>query len=288
MKLFRRSVSYPWPPAWQLDTGATLWRVLFSGDGRILGEARNLEEKRTWFFCAREEDGAVLWNDLRPGEPWWIGIEDVAEGRFYLHGFRKPDMPQHLGVFAHDLDSGKELWRNEELAFLFAFDGSVYAAQERFNGMHVLRLSVEDGSVVEELGQQNEQVTAMRAMLNERAFAGYRYPRPFDESHPDFGMLRERVHAEAPPDQVTGALDVWQENGVLAMAWHEALPAGRGRVRQRFSVLDAGSGTPLYRDTIVDDAQGPGVDSFFVKDHLLYYVKNYRFLTAHDLSGVTA
>ena len=288
MKLFRRSASYPWPPAWRLDPGGMLWRVLFSGDGRILGEARNLAEKYAWFFCAREEDGAMLWNDLRLDEPWWLGVEDVADGRFYLHGFRKPDMPQHLGIFAHDLGSGEELWRNEELAFLFAFDGSVYAAQERFNGPHVLRLSDTDGSVVEELGQQNERVTAMRAMLNERAFEGYRYPEPFDERHPEFETLRERVHAEVQPEAVTGNLDVWQEDGVIAMAWHETLPGARGRFRQQFTALDARDGTPLFRDTIVEDAQGPGVDSFFVKDHRLYYVKNYRYLTAHDLHGVTA
>lgn len=288
MNIFRRSPAHPWPPLWQLDSGATLWRVLFSGDGRILGEARDLEAKRSWFFCAREEDGGLLWNDLRMEEPWWVGIEDVADGRFYLHGFRKPDMPQHLGIFAHDLDDGKELWRNEELAFLFAFDGSVYAAQERFNGLHVLRLSEEDGSVVEELGQQNERVATMRAMINERAFTGYRYPEPFGETHPEFEALGTRVFAEAPPDRVTGNCDVWREDALLVMAWHEALPQKRGRYRQLLTAMHAGTGSPLFRDVIVEDAQGPGVDSFFAKDQRLYYVKNYRYLTAHDLSGVPA
>lgn len=286
MKLFRRSPSQVWPPAWRLDAGATLWRVLFSNDGRILGEARDLKAKKAWFFCAREEDGRLLWNDLRLEEPWWIGIEDVADGRFYLHGFRKPDMPQHLGIQAFDLATGRLLWRNDDLAFLFAFDGSVYAAQERFNGMHVMRLSQDDGSVVEELGQQNERVNTMRAMLNAHAFEGYRYPRNFDETHPSYDEVRERVFNEVTQDAVTGNLDVWHEEGILAMAWHEAVPEKRGSVRQRFAAVDARSGEPLFRDTIVDAAQGPGVDSFFVKDSRLYYVKNYRILTAHDISVI--
>ena len=74
-------------------------------------------------------------------------------------------MPQHLGIHAYDLATGAPLWSNSELAFLFAFEGSVYASQERFDGLHVLRLSRDDGSVVEELGQQNERVATMRAVL---------------------------------------------------------------------------------------------------------------------------
>lgn len=284
MKFFRRSPSQSWPPVWRIDTGATLWRVLFSEDGHVLGEARDLAAKTAWFFCARETDGTIVWNDLRTDEPWWVGIEEVSDGRFYLHGFRKPDMPQHRGIQAHDLATGRLLWRNEELAFLFAFDGDVYAAEERFNGRHVLRLSKEDGSVAEELGVQDDRVAVMRGMLNERAFAGYRYPQPFDETHPRYAEVRELVLAEVRPERVAGTLDVWSEGGLLVMAWHEEHAEKKGSYRQELRAVDVRDGRTMFRDTIVDAAQGPGLDSFFVKDQRLYYVKNSRILTAHDLS----
>lgn len=288
MKLFRRNPSYPWQPAWQLDADATLWRLKFSNTGRILGEARDLEAKTSWFFCCNEEDGHIRWNGLRLDEPWWIGIEDIDDGRFYLHGFRKPDMPQHLGIFAYDIDSGTPLWNNPELAYLFAFDGSVYASEQRFDGLHVLRLSREDGSVSEELGLQNESVNTMRAILNEKDdFVGYRYPRHFDEAHPVYTDLRERVFAVVDPSAVTGNLDVLHEDGLLLLSWHEALPGRQRSFKQEFAAVDAGSDAVLFRDTIVDEATATGVDSFFIKDSLLFYIKNYRTLTAHDLTRVT-
>jgi hypothetical protein len=279
MKLFRRPPSYPWQPSWRLDPGAVLWRLKFSNTGRILGEARDPESKTSWFFCC------LLWNDLHLEEPWWIGLEDIADGRFYLHGFRKPDMPQHLGIFAYDLDTGTSLWNNSDLAYLFAFDGSVFASEQRFDGSHVLRLSSADGTVAEELGIQNSSVNTMRAILNEQdIFVGYRYPEHFDETHPSYHELRERIHAVVDPAAVTGNLDVLQEEDLLLISWHERLPDLQSSLKQEFAAVDSNSGAILFRDTIVEKASAPGVDSFFVKDSLLYYIKNYRTLTAHDLA----
>ena len=289
MKLFRRSTSSPWQPAWRLDAGATLWRLKFSNTGRILGEARDLEAKTSSFFCCDEADGQLRWKDLRLEEPWWVGLEDIDAGRFYLHGFRKPDMPQHLGIFAYDLDTGAPLWQNRELAYLFAFDGNVYASQQRFDGAHVLRLSSEDGSVAEELGIQNESVNAIRSILNgEDVFAGYRYPAQFDETHPAFDEFHSRVHAVIDPAAVTGNLDVLQEKNLLLISWHERLPGKPQILKQEFAAVDAESGASLFHDTIVEEATATGVDSFFAKDDQLFYIKNFSILTAHDLTSVTA
>ncbi|MFZ1728559.1 MAG: DUF4905 domain-containing protein [Bacteroidota bacterium] len=287
MKLFRRPPSYPWQPAWRLDTGATLWTLKFSGSGRILGEARDLAAKTSWFFCCDEADGNIRWNNLRLDEPWWIGLEDIDGGRFFLHGFRKPDMPQHLGIFAYDLDSAAPLWKNTELAYLLSFDGSVYASEQRFDGLHVMRLSNEDGSVTDELGIQNESVNTMRAILNAQdIFAGYRYPENFDEAHPAYSSMREKVYAVVDPSTVTGNLDVLHEDSLLLISWHDALPGKQRSLKQEFAAVNSESGAILFRDTIVDESTAPGVDSFFVKDNLLFYIKNYRTLTAHDLAKV--
>lgn len=288
MKLFRRSTHYSWQPAWRFEAGATLWRLKFSNSGRILGEARDLEAKTSWFFCLDEADGRLLWNDLRLEEPWWIGLEDIDGDRFYLHGFRKPDMPQHLGIYAYDLDSGTPLWQNTKLAYLFAFDGSVYAAQQRFDGSHVLRLSSEDGSVAEELGIQNASVNTMRSILNEKDdFAGYRYPEPFDQNQPAFEELRERVHSVIDPAMVAGNLDVLHEDDLLLLSWHESMNGKQKSFKQEFAAIHSGSGELLFRDTIVVAATATGVDSFFLKDSQLFYIKNYSALTAHDLGRVT-
>jgi hypothetical protein len=287
MPLFKRTASHPWQPSWRHEADDMLWCVKFSGDGRILGEVRDLEKRQATFFCCDEADGRLRWSGLHAEHAWWVGIEDIDAGRFYLHGFRKPDMPQHLGIHAYDLDSGAPLWSNPEYAFLFAFDGEVYATQDRFDGRHVLRLSSEDGGVAEELGTDNERVHSMRMELNARdPFAGYRYPEHFDQAHPAYETLSERVHAVVDPSSVHGQLDVFREKDLLLLAWHEVAGKDGSLLRQEFHAMDLRGETTLFRDTIVEAARAPAMDSFFLKDCMLYYVKNYRILTAHDITGV--
>ncbi len=311
MKLFRRT-SQPWPPAWTHDAGAVIWRFLFDGEGRIIGEARDPERKQAWFFCLRERDGAVIWNDLLLGEPWWVGIEGVDAGRLYLHGYRKPDMPQHLGITAVDIPSGRQLWHNDEYAFVLALHGEVYATRETFGGMQFYRLSAKDGSVAEELGQDMDRINALRREINEEdIFRGYRYPEPLGEDHPRgedvSAALRDMVDAGA----VRGDVDVLFEPPLLMAAWHEPVQKSkRGKtqnggsetaadgmgmgaqsppvLQQRFEARDLTSDRTLYSDIILEAAEAPGMDSFFVKDDQLMYIKNRSILTAHDMNGVPA
>jgi len=314
MKLFRRT-SQPWPPAWTHDAGAVIWRFLFDGEGRIIGEVRDPERKQAWFFCLREHDGAVIWNDLRLGEPWWVGIEGVDEGRLYLHGYRKPDMPQHLGITAVDIPSGEQLWHNDDYAFVLSLNGEVYAARETFGGMQFYRLSAEDGSIAEELGQDMDRINALRREINEEdVFRGYRYPEPLGDEQPHEEDVNAALRDMVDTDAVRGDVDVLFEPPLLMAAWHEPVP-GRKRpdrrtpaaaaelgtageagmkaqsppvLQQRFEARDIASGRTLYSDVILEEAEAPGMDSFFVKDDQLMYIKNRSILTAHDLNGVPA
>jgi len=289
MKLFRRT-SRSWPPAWSFDAGAIIWRFLFDGDGRIVGEARDPERKHAWYFCLDEHSGTPFWNDLRMDEPWWVGIEGIASGRLYLHGYRKPDMPQHLGITAIDIPSGRQLWHNGTLTFLLAVDADVYAMRETFGGMRFFRLSPTDGAVVEELGEDMERISALRQRVNEEnLFRGYRYPQPYRDDHPHYPAISGTVHDIVRPQQVTGDLDVLFEAPLLCVSWHEtADSAGEAGLRQCFEARDMNSGRTVLRETILDAAAAPGMDSFFLKDDQLMYIKNRSILTAHDLNGVPA
>lgn len=289
MRLFKKS-SHAWPPAWTYDAGAYIWRFVFSGAGHILGEARDPVRKTTSFFCLREHDGAVLWEGLRSDEDWWVGFEAVEGDRFFIHGFRKPDMPQHLGIRAHDLATGSPLWRNDDLAFVLARGEDVYGAREGFGGMEFFRLAADDGRITAELGQDIESINTLRALLNaEEDFHGYRYPEPFSQEHPARDDAAAPVQTLVDPARVIGSLDVLFEPPLLLAAWHEAKggSADRPLLRQRFAALALPQEKTLFETVLLEEADAPGMDSFFLKDTQLLYIQNRQVLTAHDLNGVS-
>ena len=288
MSLFSKSPA-SWPPSWRYDAGGYVWRFVFTGDGHILGEARDPEQKIASFFCIDEHDGTPVWEGLRSIDDWWVGLETVEAGRFYLHGYRKPDMPQHLGIRAYDLRSGEQLWQNDDLVFVLAREDAVYAAREQYAGLQFYRLSSDDGSVVEELGQDTEQVNRLRQLLNdEEDFTGYRYPEPFNDGHPAFRETASRLARLIPPESVVGPLDVLVESPLLMAAWHESLGGNGSKplLRQRFLALHLPSGKTVFKDVLLEEAEAPGMDSFLLKDRQLIYIQQRRILTAHDLNGV--
>jgi hypothetical protein len=219
-----------------------------------------------------------------------VGIEAIDTGRLFLHGYRKPDMPQHLGITAVDVESGRQLWRNETASFLLAIDGEVYAAQETFGGMRYYRLSAEDGEVAEDLGEDTNHINTLRQRINEDdIFSGYRYPQPFGEDHPHYTALRPMVADLVDTDTATGDVDVYFESPLLFASWHEAADTpGGARLRQRLTVRDFDRDRTILHEIILDAADAPGMDSFFLKDDQLMYIKNRSVLTAHDVNGVPA
>ncbi len=276
-----------WQPAWRFDAGGVLWRLLPDNRGSILGEVRDPESRTAWFFCLREQDGAARWDRLRLHESWWLGVDDVVDGRVFFHGFRKPDMPQHLGIFVHDLISGNELWRNEELTWLLTWEGMVYAAREGFDGLRLLRLDAATGAVIDEPGADHRALRSAREQANaENRFAGYAWPEPFTEEHAQHAVCAGAVAELLRESDAHGHPDVLLHDDVLFCAWH-ARKAGGG-LEQHFAARRLDNGRTLFRTRLLAHADAPGMDSFFIKDNLLLYIQDRRVLTVHDLHGVPA
>src|SRR5258705_3352973 len=117
-------------PAWEFHVRGIIWRLLVSGKGQFVGEERNINERSVSFFCIDSESGTPLWRDLRLAEPWWIGIEALHDDLVLLHEFAMPDFPDHKKIHALDLSSGKLLWSNEEVTYLFSHGNAIYAAKD--------------------------------------------------------------------------------------------------------------------------------------------------------------
>ncbi len=282
--MFSRHTESDRQPLWTYDAGTLLWRIIPDNAGHIVGEARDPVSRTASFFCLREHDGMPLWQGRRMGEDWWIGIEEVGNGLIVFHGYAKPDMPQHIGIIACDIGTGEERWREPELTYMFQLDDSVYASEQRFSSSVFHRLDVASGARLEVLGSDPVAINELRASLNEDdAFEGYDYPEPYTSTHPEWEHGCTLVSGIIDPAVVIGNLDVLERGDVIFAAWHQA--NNDGGLSQNFIIRNSGDGALLYRETLIDHADAPGMDSFFIKDDLLLYVRNRSILIAHDVAG---
>src|SRR5215510_2177296 len=105
-------------PAWKFDSGGTIWRIHPTDSENIIGEVRDLERKKTTFFCIDRYSGEVRWEKRSFVDDWWVGVETVRNGKVFLHGYVVPDLPGHKSIIAVDITTGNKVWENEDLTFV--------------------------------------------------------------------------------------------------------------------------------------------------------------------------
>jgi hypothetical protein len=271
-------------PAWRYRVDGYLWLFRMNAGGRIAGETRHQERREASYFCLDERTGRVLWERVHLDEPWWVGLEDLDDTRVYLHRYRKPDMPQHLGVTAVDCETGRVAWEKPDVIFQFVDRGLVYVARQGLEAMRYLALHAEDGSLHRDFGADADAIRILRAALNEEdRFAGYQYPEPFSELHPEYDALRDLTLEWCAPAARRGAFDILRHGTVVLASWHQAEKRGEG-LSQEFLAYDTARAAVVYAETMNAGVAQPAIDSFLVKDGRILYVKDKDTLTALPLT----
>lgn len=274
-------------PAWHYSAEGVLWRILFSTTGKIVGEVRKEEEKQASFFCLDERTGSVLWEGLQIEEPWWVGIDALHFDTAFLHEFEKPDLPEHKKIRAVDLGTGRELWRNDDLTFWFAFQNRVYAYKNRFDRRAGYVLDASSGELLESHEEGVESLSSVRSLVqHEGEQEGFRFPHVYDGASEE-PQVNSLIRAATKNRSVSGNIEYLKAGEYLLMNYYTP---GRLSVpdmpllENRLHVFEYPAGKPVFSDVLADNATAPTPDSFFVKDNILFFVKDRHLLTAIRLT----
>ncbi len=269
-------------PLWQFEARDVLWGLLPADGGRIIGEERDLGRKRTAFFCLDQSTGLILWRGRSYGEDWWTGMEAVAGEVLFLHGFATPSLPIHKGLVAVDVASGKQIWKAADFTFVRSSRDSVFVASGDARGATLHRLDARSGRVLESFqrDQERPELSEPEATVD----AGVSAPLPLDSLSPVSSAARVALReaggeGERPPEGIC-------DNGYLVLAVRGAGgdgPEAKGSSGLDLFVINQANGKTKYRDRLHAGVEGSARPTFFVRNHLLLYVKDHRFLTAVPL-----
>jgi hypothetical protein len=275
-------------PAWQFQTVGDLWRIFFAGEGRIVGEDRDQHTKSVSFFCIDEQTGAVLWKGIRLDEPWWSGIETVEGGIVYLHKYAKPDLPQHQGIIALDLETGRLLWKNEKLQFLFIAGGKLYASRDYFERRAYFELHPLTGEILQEFSEE-EQVISLRRDQESATSNDVMFPQIFDTDLPEHERVHEAIRAECDPSLVAGSIELIHHENLLFFNYHwkkTRTSLDQPALENRLRVVDTRRKKVIFSDILNEHVLNPVPDSFLLKGGNLFYIKNKNTLVAVRLAAL--
>lgn len=266
--LFSTSLS----PAWTADVRSALWRVMFSFDGHIILEDRDTVNKSAVFSCVNAKDGSMVWSGRSMGEPWWIGLSAVTKDRVYLHGFRKPDMPEPWTITAADRATGSVLWKNEQCAFHSASDDTVFAYRDLFERRVYYRVDPANGNILEEFDAL--PADAPDAAGNERT--DFTFPEAVLPSDPEVLSVHPDARDAASAERIVmGRFDL--------LSMYHPMAGEVPTLKNRLTIVDSHAKKKVYSVVMNGETPYPVPDSFFVDQQRIYYVHERRTLVAVDL-----
>jgi hypothetical protein len=270
---------------WEFTVNGIIWRLLPSQSGVFVGEERNKETKQVSFFCIDQHSGRILWKDIHFDEQWWIGIETLHDNILFLHEFATPDMPDHKKIYTVDISTGKMLWMNHELKFLFATNGNVYAARDSFDDRLFYQLNATSGEILAKLDASSVNIlreTASVSSISDQV----QYPVLFEPSHGNVASVSRLVEkgiTGAKQPQLIEYLDI---HGSFILSYYDriAKESTEQAFQHQIIIMDRNTQSVLSRDIANARTVMPVPDTLFGIGSYLYYIKEARTLRAIDLS----
>jgi hypothetical protein len=272
-------------PAWQFEVTGQLWRILFSGSGRIVGEDRDEAKKEVTFFCLDEVNGNVLWQGVAFDERWWIGIETFYDGMVYLHEYIKPDLPQHKKIIALDLESGNLLWRNDEFEPLFFAGSKFIAVKSSFEKRVLYELDPTTGEIQREYSEDSEDFDTARRGLDtsQRDFV---FPEIYVSGVGHEDELNDSIQMHCDFRKLAGNIEYIYRAGLLFFNYHERTGSSstdQPLLNNIFKIVNTNKNRVVHFEVLNGNASAPTPDSFFIKGVQLFYIKDKKRLVAFHL-----
>lgn len=269
MNFFSQYIGSSLQPQWKFSVQAILWQLQFSVEGFILGEERDTDTKTGSFFCLNLSNGKSLWQKKTFGETWWIGIEALVGNRAYLHGFKKPDMPEHQGIICVDLSTGNILWKNEQLIFYYANSEYLFAFKELFERRIYFHLALDSGEILKELQSAPE--------LPSVDMSAYTFSQPFSLEHPLYEVLKNIL----PATFNFKLAEFVEHNNYCIFTSHT--PTEAGSFSNTLYIIDNEKQKLCYTATLNKETSYPVPDSFFLFNETLFYIIERKTLVALQL-----
>ena len=200
-----------------------IFRLIPTDSDKLIIEERDTEKKLAYFNCLHIDNGKKIFKHLQLDEKFWLGIEAIYNDVIFFHKFVKPDLPQHNGIIAYDINNKGTIWEDKNRTFLFVKDEKIYAFQQRFEDREFVTLNYLTGEVIDELGSDSDAINLLREdAINSEDFSSYRFPVLFDSNL--FGKQRENEILSKLREEfiITGGIEYVLMDDLLLFNFHTA------------------------------------------------------------------
>lgn len=248
-----------------------IWRLLISKTDKIIIETRNTETKEAFFHCYNFLTEKKIFKDLQLEEKYWLGIEAVDNDIIYFHHFAKPNMPEHKGIFAYDINEEKIIWQNSDLVFLTIYENKIYAFKRKFEGQDVYILDNLTGEITKVLGSDLNKVNEILNIVQfNEDYSQYKYPEKYNNN--SNYKISEIINSEIKNKEIVENVETIIFSEYLLFNYY--MKNKNNLLDNVFAVYNIDKKKKVSSEIINKNLNATSPDSFFCYKNFLVLLKN--------------
>lgn len=277
---------------WSFTQTGIIWRFIFGGSKHIIGETRNKEKKKLYFFTLDYERGVIFLRDYSfENNNFWISVEGASDKIFFLGRFEKPELPYQTSIIAIDIKTGEKLWENTDYTFLFTVENSVYGIQKRPDRNEAAELDSGTGKVKRVLAE-SEYIDMLRLEdeNEKRIFENSLYPTEYVKSEYNINFsienLIKEIHSE---EEHIDSIEYIMKGTLLIFNYYikavdKLKHGGNIFYVNKFMIYDIERSELIYEDILNESSNFCVPDNFFINNNFLFYIKEKKTLNCINLN----
>lgn len=234
-----------------------IWNMLESSENKtLLLEVRRPADKTVSFAAYDYGENRFLWRDITFEEPWWINLSGVVGEMVLFTVYTETNNPDQKSLVAYRLREHSIAWWRNDFS-LTAVLGKTVTGFSYKMGMKELALDGDTGAVVE----MKKPAEASQNLMVSRPFQ-------YRAGEPGFETIKAYMAGRFPGEPVL-AMDYLEYGGFIVISYYVQEPD----LANELMVLDM-DGNEVMREKAGQNLSGIGVDTFFVLEGSLFFVKN--------------
>ena len=255
---------------------APVWNIISHPERPVLFvETRNEADLRATFHALEMKHGKFLWRDLLLDESWWVGISGVLEDVLLFHTYQDGSSPEKKQLIGYDFQHKKELWRISGFSWSQQGKGVLLGSLEEAGERKPAMLHVRSGKI-EEIGANAP--LAIEPLSGDENI-GIQYPFHYTEESEHYSTVAEflKIYIKSHPVK---ALEYLEFKDLVAISYY--LYQGE-KLANFLLVMDTRQEIQLH-EKLQEALDGVGMNTFFIMEEWLIYVKQKNQIVAHTLS----
>lgn len=245
----------------------TIWKTLADpARGILFLEIRNAGERTVSFAALRLTDHFWLFKDLSFDEPWWISLTAVEQDILLFTTYDDTSNPDKKSIIAYDMARQKIVWWRSGFTFSAVRPGQVIGLDKKFLWKEVV-LDIVRGEEVQEVAPDLETKQNFHVI------------RPF----------QYQAGSEAFETVRNFLMTTCQLTSPVAIEYREFEPYiiisvfVQEEELANFLYVFTTSGQKVLNERLGEQLSGIGVDTFFILNGCLIFVKNKNELVSYKL-----